>query len=146
MKFLPLLHLKALGRKCGQLLDNRFAPIGLTDTKVKILFALAHHSGLTAKDLLPWTEVEPASLTALLQGLERDGLIAREPHPTDRRAVVLSITEAGREAQRQARDILHTASHDLFAPFTPEQSEEFERLCGLLFARLDELGVGCRPR
>ena len=146
MKLPRLLHIKFLAKKCGQLLDHRFTSLGLTDTKVRTLSALAHHSPLTATDLLPWTEVEKASLTTLLQSLEREGYIERQPHPTDGRAVLLSITDEGREVQRKAFDALHKADEDLFSVFTDEDSQEFRRLCDLLFARLDELGVGCRRK
>lgn len=142
MKFFPLLHLKVIGRRIGQLLDSRFAPLGLTDTKAKILGALTHHPELTAKDLLPWTEVEKASLTELLRGLERDGLILRKPHPTDGRAILLSISDAGRAMQPRIIEALEKASDDLFSVFTEEEAEEFNRLCGLLSSRLEELGIG----
>jgi DNA-binding MarR family transcriptional regulator len=146
MKFPPILWVKLLAKKFNQLLDSRFAPIGLNDTKTRMLSALAHHSPLTATDLLPWAEVEKASLTGLLQSLERDGLIVREPHPTDRRAVQLSITDKGRDVQQKAFDAIGKANDDLFAVFTEEERGEFERLCGLLFSRLEDLGVACRRK
>jgi DNA-binding MarR family transcriptional regulator len=143
MKFPSLIRIKILAKKCGQLLDHRFAPMGLTDTKTRILSALAHRSPQTATDLLPWTEVEKASLTALLQSLEREGLIERAPHPTDRRAVLLTITEAGREAQRAAIDALVKADRDLLSVFSEEEAAEFNQLCDRLFARLGELSGDC---
>jgi DNA-binding MarR family transcriptional regulator len=90
--------------------------------------------------------VEKASLTGLLQSLERDGLIVRGPHPTDRRAILLSITDAGREAQQKAFAAIREANDDLFSVFSEAEKEEFKRLCGLLFARVEELGVPCRRR
>jgi DNA-binding MarR family transcriptional regulator len=146
MRFPPLIQVKFLAKKCGQLLENHFAPLGLNDTKTRILMALARYSPLIATDLLPWAEVEKASLTGLLQSLERDGLIVREPHPTDRRAVSLSITDKGRDVQQKAFAAIGKADDDLFSVFTAEERAEFERLCGLLFARLDDLGVPCRHR
>lgn len=144
MKFFPLLHVKVLGRRVGQLLESRFAPVGLTDTKAKILGALAHRPDLTARDLLPWTEIEPASLTEVLQSLERDGLIERKPHPKDRRSIQLSLTDAGYAAQRRSLEALEAAHEDLFSVFTPAEAEEYERLSKLLSERLEELGIGCR--
>jgi DNA-binding MarR family transcriptional regulator len=146
MRFPPLIQVKFLAKKCGQLMDQRFATLGLNDTKTRILMALARHSPLTATELLPWAEVEKASLTGLLQSLERDGLIVRGPHPTDRRAILLSITDAGREAQQKAFAAIREANDDLFSVFSEAEKEEFQRLCGLLFARVEELGVPCRRR
>ena len=147
MKFPALIRIKILAKKISQFMDQRFAPIQLTDTKVRILSALAHHpEPLTATDLLPWAEVEKASLTGVLQSLEREGLIERQPHPTDGRAVLLTITDAGREAQRRAFEVIGKADADLLSVFTKEEAEEFDRLCGLLFHRLEELGVSFRRR
>ncbi|MFT3851319.1 MAG: MarR family transcriptional regulator [Ilumatobacteraceae bacterium] len=41
--------------------------------------------------------VHPASITAAVDALEKDGYIERIPHPTDRRATLAAITPAGRE-------------------------------------------------
>ena len=142
MNFPSLIRIKILARLSGQLLDQRFAPLGLNDTKVKTLSALTHHSPLTATELLPWTEVEKASLTGLLLSLEREGLIMREPHPTDGRAVLLSITDKGHEIQKKAIEALKKANEELCSALTSEETEELERLCGLLFARFKEMGIG----
>lgn len=37
----------------------------------------------------------PATVTGLLDSLEKRGLIRRTPHPTDRRKLLIEITEAG---------------------------------------------------
>ena len=42
-------------------------------------------------------QVHPTSVTNTVDRLERDGLVTREPHPTDGRATLVVITEAGRE-------------------------------------------------
>ena len=120
MKFPPLIQVKILSKKCSHLLDRHFAPIGLNDTKARLLTALAYHSPLTATDLLPWAEVEKASLTGLLQSLEREGLTERKPHPTDRRAIHLSITDAGQVAQQKAVEAIGRANEELFSVFTLE--------------------------
>ena len=41
-------------------------------------------------------QVHPTSVTSAVDRLESQGFVERLPHPTDRRAVLASITEAGR--------------------------------------------------
>lgn len=52
-------------------------------------------------------QVHPASVTNLVNGLERDGLVARAPHPSDGRTTLATITAAGREVAQAATGALH---------------------------------------
>jgi len=52
-------------------------------------------------------QVHPASVTNLVNGLERDGLVARAPHPSDRRTTLATITPRGREVADAATRALH---------------------------------------
>ncbi|WP_255355809.1 MarR family winged helix-turn-helix transcriptional regulator, partial [Frankia sp. CpI1-P] len=50
------------------------------------------------RDLADAVAVAPRTMTETVDDLESDGLVARRSHPTDRRAVLLALTPAGREA------------------------------------------------
>ena len=65
-------------------------------------------------------QVHPASVTNLVNGLERDGLVERAPHPSDRRTTLATLTPRGREVAEAATAALH---HIRFgtAPLTDEQ-------------------------
>jgi len=52
-------------------------------------------------------QVHPASVTNTIDRLEADGLIERMPHPTDRRAMLASLTPAGRELAGAATEALN---------------------------------------
>jgi DNA-binding MarR family transcriptional regulator len=61
----------------------------------------------TVGDLARAERVQPPSMTRTVNCLESDGYVARRPHETDGRQVVVSITDAGRAAvlaDRQRRD------------------------------------------
>ncbi len=47
-------------------------------------------------------QVHPASVTNTVNRLEADGLVARKPHPTDRRTTLAVLTRAGRRRVEQA--------------------------------------------
>jgi len=53
--------------------------------------------GMSPSELAEKLGVTRATVTGLLDGLERDGLISREMHPEDRRAFRIQLTEKGRE-------------------------------------------------
>ncbi len=60
-----------------------------------ILGALRRLGPVPAVRLAEEERLQPQSLTRLIAGLERDGLIAREPDPADGRALLLGLTPRG---------------------------------------------------
>jgi DNA-binding MarR family transcriptional regulator len=57
----------------------------------------------TASALAKLEQIRPQSMGATLGGLEQRGLVERHPDPADGRRIVLSATEAGRQAVRNRR-------------------------------------------
>ena len=62
---------------------------------------LQRHGPMTTAELARAEMVKPQSMGALLAELEGDGLVQRQPHPTDGRQILFSLTDAGVEARRQ---------------------------------------------
>ena len=62
---------------------------------------LQRNGPMTTAELARSEMVNPQSMGSLLAELEQDGLVQRQPHPTDGRQILFSLTEAGIEARRQ---------------------------------------------
>ena len=75
----------------------------LSDTQLAALAVLERHAAMTPGELAEHEKVQPPSMTRVIAVLEERGLVMRAPHPTDRRQVVLTVTEAGRVLVAQAR-------------------------------------------
>ncbi len=56
---------------------------------------------MTIADLARAESMRPQSMGTLLAGLEREGLVQRQPHPTDGRQVLFDLTERGRNERRR---------------------------------------------
>ena len=56
---------------------------------------------MTTADLARAESVKPQSMGATLAELEREGLVERQPHPTDGRQVLFTLTDEGVEARRK---------------------------------------------
>jgi DNA-binding MarR family transcriptional regulator len=65
-------------------------------------------------------QVHPASVTNLVDRLERDGYVRRAPHPSDGRTVLATLTARGREVAAAATDVLHALRFGT-APLGDEQ-------------------------
>ena len=78
----------------------------LSDTQFAALSALERRSAMTPMtpgELAEHEKVQPPSMTRVIAALEERGLVMRAPHSTDRRQVVLSVTEEGRAVVQRAR-------------------------------------------
>jgi MarR family transcriptional regulator, lower aerobic nicotinate degradation pathway regulator len=75
------------------------------------------------------TGIDPSSMVATIDDLEARGLVQRRPHPSDRRAHAVHLTEEGREVLTRGRRLARGAQEDLLAPL---DAEERKILHGLL--------------
>ena len=78
----------------------------------------------------------PRNMTALVDGMEQEGLVARRAHPTDRRAVLVELTTAG---LRTADELLEPRIKELTALFDELQPAERERFLAAVRTLLDGL-------
>src|ERR1700757_4352409 len=70
--------------------------------RLRMLNALERHpDGLTMTQLATALDVTARRVTALVDALTEDGLVERYAHPTDRRSVMVELTDAGRAQQRR---------------------------------------------
>ena len=79
------------------------AESGLSDTQVATLAVLERRTAMTPGELAEYEKVQPPSMTRVISALEERGLIRRAPHPTDRRQVVLRVTQEGANLVNQFR-------------------------------------------
>jgi DNA-binding MarR family transcriptional regulator len=77
----------------------------LSDTQLATLAALEKHNAMTPGELAEREKVQPPSITRVIAALEERGLIQRMQHPTDRRQVVLTVTDQGRDVVRKVRKL-----------------------------------------
>ncbi len=70
---------------------------GLTPGQPKVLDYLLHHDGAIQKEIATFCHIEPASLTAILNGMENKGYIERKTSPNNRRSFHVYLTETGRK-------------------------------------------------
>lgn len=82
-----------------QAFDTHFARYNLSMGKFTLLIQLfvASEKGLTPSEFAERSGVTRATITGLLDGLERDDLVKRQPYPEDRRKLTIVMTDKGRE-------------------------------------------------
>lgn len=96
-------------------IDGALRPLGLTFARFELLRLLAftREGRMPLASAVARLQVHATSVTATVERLSRDGLVEREPHPTDGRAALLVLTTAGRERADAATDALNAVFADL---------------------------------
>ena len=74
---------------------------GLSWSQAAALGRLDRSGPMTTAELARAEMVKPQSMGTLLAELEQEGLVRRDPHPTDGRQILFSLTPAGVAARRQ---------------------------------------------
>ena len=73
--------------------DRRASALGVTRAQWKVLFRLTRSPGLRQVELADILDIEPITLTRILDRLEEAGLVERQRDPEDRRAWRLQVTD-----------------------------------------------------
>ncbi len=128
-----------LGHRLAHVIERRLAQHDYNHTQAAIILILDRRPGLTAQDLARPVCVEPASITRALQCLERRSLVDRRPHPTDGRASILHLTEAGRAAAATLARTIREASAELERDLPIAHLEVLRAALPALLARVEEL-------
>src|SRR6185312_17217254 len=79
--------------------DHKARRFGQTRAQWAVLLKLERHEGLKQSDLAEFLDIQPITLTRLVDRLCDNGLIERRPDPNDRRAKRLYLTPAARPAR-----------------------------------------------
>lgn len=113
-----------------QRIDAELRPLGLTFARYEVLMLLhfSRRGALPLSVVGSRLQVHPTSVTSAVDRLERQALVRRVPHPSDRRARLAQLTDAGRELVLEATTRLNAT---VFAdPGLPP--DQLEDLIGIL--------------
>ncbi|SEG57660.1 DNA-binding transcriptional regulator, MarR family [Nonomuraea solani] len=93
----------------------------LSFTTLSVLHTLAGHGPMRLTELTASEQVTQPAITQIVTNLEREGLVERRPDPSDGRAVLVHVTEAGAAivSGRRAERVAHLTA--LAEGLTPEE-------------------------
>ena len=113
--------------------EAKLADIGLSLAKLAALHRLSEAGeSLPLGQLAERLSCVKSNVTQLVDRLEADGLVSRAADPNDRRSRLAVLTDAGRDAYRQGRQIQVDAEQALFGALTPDESATLHALLAKL--------------
>ncbi|MEK3724358.1 MarR family winged helix-turn-helix transcriptional regulator [Paenibacillus sp. FSL H8-0034] len=135
-----------LGDNILDVMDLNLSQFGITESKFDLLLLLTLHEGrelVTPSALAERLGIRRASVTALLDWLEKRNWIVREPSPMDRRMIHVSITPEGRAMVDQVLPAFWTTCSSLITEMDPNERKVFEKIVMKLNESIEKrLGVG----
>lgn len=117
-------------------MTHEIEALGLTRSRTHLLWELGRRGPVPQRVLAEALKVTPRAVTGLVDALVADGLTTREPHPSDRRATLVTLSSRGETVvARLERD--HAAlARALFGPMSRRELDGFARGLGSVVARL----------
>ncbi|QKW21131.1 MarR family transcriptional regulator [Kitasatospora sp. NA04385] len=100
---LAVSQLRSSAMRLARRLRHQRVEESLSPTEMGVLGTLARCGRATPGELARKEHVQPPSMTRIIAMLEEKGLVRREPHPEDRRQVVVSSTEQAEEILNESR-------------------------------------------
>jgi DNA-binding MarR family transcriptional regulator len=93
-----------------------------------VLFAVKEAGSVRMGDLAAQLGVAARTVTDLVDGLEREGLLTRRPDPRDRRATLIELGPSARERWEQVRALQREISDEVLAPLDAAERRQLLHL------------------
>jgi DNA-binding MarR family transcriptional regulator len=117
-----------LARQLRRILADRYAEVGLNETRVVILEALREGgTGASQADLAGDLQISESSLCVLVERMRHEGLLRRERSALDRRKTVLQLTPLGMDRCRTVETV-HLQLERQLQEQTPELLTELSEI------------------
>lgn len=107
--------------------EQRARQLGLTRSQWQVLSKLSHNEGIHQKGLADLLEIESITLVRLLDKMEERGLIERRRHPSDRRMILLFLTEQAHPLLLLMRKLGERTRQEAMCDFSGEEYQQLQR-------------------
>lgn len=120
-------------------LTRAFEGTPLTTARTRVLWELAHGGPCTQQALATRLEVSARNITGLVDALEAAGYVVRSPHPTDRRATIVSLSPSARRLMQTMQQEHAELTAELLGAVAEADRPALARGVDAIAARLREL-------
>jgi DNA-binding MarR family transcriptional regulator len=116
--------LSQLGFEVAGRFSKLMTEVQLEPRQFAVMRAIQAAQDLSQNQVGEWLRIPASSMVSLIDQLESRGLVERRPHPTDRRARLLHITEQGTETLDRATALAMGLEQTICEGFSPELRDE----------------------
>lgn len=126
------LLLKNTWQKLSRYYNQRLAQYDLTVQKALLLLEIPPGSGKNPRFLAKELDLENSSMTGLLDRLERQGFITRQPDPSDRRGILIFLTPEGSAARHTIKASVEELDAKLQEALSAEEIRLFRKVISII--------------
>ncbi|MFD3619497.1 MarR family winged helix-turn-helix transcriptional regulator [Streptomyces sp. NPDC058676] len=108
--------------------DQRLRPLGLAAAQYTLLICVHADPGLTGAELARRLNVTPQAVASQVARLEERGHLERRPHSRHRHVQELHLTDAGRDALRDADAVIVGIEQQIAEKLGPEKTAQLRTL------------------
>lgn len=123
-------------RQLRRLFDERVRELGLTGTQARLLLSLERHPSENQAFYAERLEIEPITLTRIVDRLEEAGWVERRSDPADRRARILHITDKSRGIVARLTANVEAMTEDMLDGFDADERAQFGALLDRIAANI----------
>lgn len=115
--------LNRAAQKFREMTEEALAPHKLTGKHLGIMLTIREKGSLPQQEIGKCMHVDRTTMVAVIDDLEKLGLVERKAHPTDRRAHAIYLTSKGRETLSRAMQ-MGLAAERKFLSFLPAKDQK----------------------
>jgi DNA-binding MarR family transcriptional regulator len=104
------------------------ASFDLRPVDFSVLSLIRHNPGITSRQLCHALNIQPPNMVVFLKSFEKRKLVDREPHPTDGRAMGLTLTESGEALMQAAEKTAKDSGLKASSALTDDERQTLSRL------------------
>jgi DNA-binding MarR family transcriptional regulator len=126
-KSIGFLLAKAYQRGCA-IFKEEFSSYDLTPQQFGLLAFLWQKDGLSQTELSERSQIDRTTMGGLIDRLEKEGLVKRHPHPDDRRAYSICLTEKGKSLKTELTPLANRVQKRVTGKLTDEERETLKQI------------------
>jgi DNA-binding MarR family transcriptional regulator len=125
-----------LAARLAEAMRAVLAERGLTTSRAEVLYLLARDGALVQRALAQAMGCSPRHVTGLVDTLTHDGLVERRPHPSDRRASCVVLTDRGAETAAWMDSRRHDAARAILGDVPTADLAAFLRVAERILSQV----------
>jgi DNA-binding MarR family transcriptional regulator len=126
-KSVGFLLAKAYQRGCA-IFKEEFEGYDLTTQQFGILAFLWQEDGISQAELSGRSQIDRATIGGLIDRLEKEGLVKRQPHPEDRRAYRIRLTQKGKGLEKELTTIANRVKERFIGKLSDDEVKSLVEL------------------